>query len=101
MKGKKICDLTWIASCSTLVDDSTAALQATFLLLLAKSEFSGYSIPGIFIHPAAEFKLQTNSEYIQLTKPKIKLNRTHKKNCRPCLAALETKERGKRFQLKS
>lgn len=53
---------TWKASCSELVDVPTAACQATYLLLFAYSEFSRYNIPGIFTHPAAEFKLQTNSE---------------------------------------
>jgi hypothetical protein len=44
------------ASCSAVVDDPTAACQATCLLLFAKSEFSGYNMPGIFIQPAAEFQ---------------------------------------------
>jgi hypothetical protein len=46
---------TWKASCSTLVAVSTADRQATYLLLFAYSEFSGYNMPGIFAHPAAEF----------------------------------------------
>jgi hypothetical protein len=46
---------TWKASCSTLDAVSTAARQATYLLLFAYSEFSGYNMPGIFVHPAAEF----------------------------------------------
>lgn len=43
------------ASCSALVDISTAARQATNLLLRAKSEFSGYKMPGIFLHPPTVF----------------------------------------------
>ena len=84
------------ASCSALVDISTAARQATNLLLRAKSEFSRYKIPGILLHPPAEFhnfKLIQNNHSNGCAPNTTNMHGIQKRIiCRPCLAALVTKE---------